>query len=191
MPAYTIYDKVSGRVIQSMNCSRDELDFMLGLRGGDYIEGDYDGRVYFVTVVAGEPLAVRFDQPGIQPPEWFAESRESLLARLAAIRYGIETGGTEMDGVRILTGRTDQAMTTQVFVTLRDGLVDEIDWKGADGWHRVTLAELEPVARAVAAHAQRCFSAERAVSEQIAALPDADIPAFDLTAAWDAAWSPA
>lgn len=118
------------------------------------------------------------------------ETRASLLARLAAIRYVRETGGAEMAGAQILTGRTDQAMTTQAFVTLRDGLVDAIDWKGADGWHRVTLAELEPVARAVAAHVQRCFSAERAVAEQIAALPDDDIPAFDLAAAWDAAWSP-
>lgn len=129
------------------------------------------------------------------PPQGYVlgspcDPRGAALSRLAAIRYARETGGTKLpNGALVLTGRTDQAMTTQAFVTLRDGLVDEIDWKGADGWHRVTLAELEPVARAVAAHVQRCFSAERAVSEQIAALPDADIPAFDLTAAWDAAWS--
>ena len=151
----------------------------------------WDGAQWNATPATIDPgLSVVSLRPSAVVSAPVPESRASLLARLAAIRYGIETGGTEMDGVRILTGRTDQAMTTQVFVTLRDGLVDEIDWKGADGWHRVTLAELEPVARAVAAHVQRCFSAERAVAEQIAALPDDDIPAFDLAAAWDAAWSP-
>jgi len=98
----------------------------------------------------------------------------------------VETGGTLLGGVRILTGRTDQTMTTQAFVTLQSGMVDGIDWKGPEGWRRVTLAELEPVARAVAAHVQRCFSTERVVSEQIAVV---DPQTFDLSAAWATAWS--
>jgi hypothetical protein len=79
-------------------------------------------------------------------------------------------------------------MTTQAFVTLQSGMVDGIDWKGPDGWQRVTLTELEPVARAVAAHVQRCFTTERTVSEQIAI---SDPQSFDLAVAWAEAWEQA
>lgn len=151
----------------------------------------WDGAQWNATPATIDPgLSVVSLRPSAVVSAPIPESRASLLARLAAIRYGVETGGTELAGAQILTGRTDQAMTTQAFVTLQSGMVDGIDWKGPDGWQRVTLAELEPVARAVAAHVQRCFSAERAVAELIATLPDADIPAFNLIAAWDAAWSP-
>ena len=136
-----------------------------------------------VTPPAGSVIGYASDSPGT--PDDHSYKRADLIARLAALRYRVETGGTSLGGVRILTGRTDQAMTTQAFVTLQSGMVDGIDWKGPDGWQRVTLAELEPVARAVAAHVQRCFTTERIVSEQIAA---ADPQTFDVQAAWAMAW---
>lgn len=145
-------------------------------------ESPTGGQAWCWTGAAWEPRDVPVAQEPVVPPV----TRNDLLSALAALRYRVEVSGTSLGGVRILTGRTDQAMTTQAYITLKFGMVAGIDWKGPEGWRRVTLTELEPVARAVAAHVQRCFSAELVVSEQIAT---ADPQTFDLSAAWAAAWS--
>lgn len=101
--------------------------------------------------------------------------REQLKDALAAHRFEIETGGVALpDGSRILTDRESQAQLTSAFQTLTQPFVEEIDWKGPDGWVTVTETELRPIAQAVARHVQGCFKAERQVSEQIDAAEDAE-----------------
>lgn len=74
----------------------------------------WDGAQWNATPATIDPgLSVVSLRPSAVVSAPIPESRTSLLARLAAIRYATETGGTEMAGAQILTGRTDQAMTTQ------------------------------------------------------------------------------
>lgn len=86
---------------------------------------------------------------------------------LADIRYQRETGGIELEGMKILTDRGSQAQLAGAYQSLASGLIPQTDWKAADGWMTVTKEQIEPVARAVATHVARCFAAEKAVSEQI------------------------
>lgn len=156
---------------------------------------DHRGEVWHDPATGAE---LQIDALDVSPPAGYVSgaapvvsvtvTRDALLARLAAVRYIDEVAGTTLaDGTRVLTGRDDQAMTLAAYTTLREGFRDSIDWKGPDGWVSVTLTALAPIARAMAAHVQRCFSAERAVAEQIAALTDAALSAFDVVAAFAAA----
>lgn len=90
-----------------------------------------------------------------------------LTGKLADIRYRRETGGIELEGMKILTDRGSQAQLAGAYQSLASGLIPQTDWKAADGWMTVTKEQIEPVARAVATHVARCFAAEKAVSEQI------------------------
>ncbi|EBB6195745.1 DUF4376 domain-containing protein [Salmonella enterica] len=87
---------------------------------------------------------------------------------LADVRYRKETGGIELEGMKILTDRESQAQLTGAYQSLASGLITQTDWKAADGWMTVTKEQIEPVAKAVATHVAGCFAAEKAVSEQIA-----------------------
>ena len=55
--------------------------------------------------------------------------------------------------------------------------LDRIDFKAAEGFVTLTREEALAIARAVAEHVQRCFSAERAAHVFIDGLRDTDIPA--------------
>lgn len=125
----------------------------------------------------------------IQPPS-LDYLREQMKTELATIRFVRETAGVTLpDGSKVLTDRESQAQVNSAYTTLRDGMVDTADFKGANGWVTVTLAEITPIAKAVAKHVQPCFTAERRVSEQqIDAAETLDaLLAIDLEAAFAAA----
>lgn len=89
---------------------------------------------------------------------------------IPAYRYEVETGGITLpDGTRVRTDRESQSQLANAYQSLSQPFVDEVDWKGPEGWITVTEAELEPIARAVARHVQACFTAERRVSERLEA----------------------
>ncbi len=114
----------------------------------------------------------------IDTDEWASlteQRRELRLQDLADHRWRIETGGVELpDGSRIHSDRESQAQLTSAYQSLTQPFVDDIDWKGPDGWVTVTETELRPIAQAVAEHVQGCFKAERRVSEQIDVAEDAE-----------------
>lgn len=86
-------------------------------------------------------------------------------------RWEVETGGiTLTTGVRVATGIDDQNRITSVVTNAERAGLEQVDFKAADGWTKVTLAELQAIATAVARHVQACFSAERAHHEAIDAL---------------------
>ena len=108
------------------------------------------------------------------PPEpevvTLASARAAKLAELAEWRYNQEVGGISIGGARIRTDRESQATITGAFISLSQGLATSVDWKAEGGvWVQLTLAEIAPLAAAVVAHVQACFSAERVLSEQIQA----------------------
>ncbi|WP_336268795.1 DUF4376 domain-containing protein [Vreelandella arctica] len=116
-------------------------------------------------------------------------SKEATQRELAAVRYNRETGGVELpDGSRIRTDRESQAQVNAAYTTLRDSFLTTADFKGENGWVTITLAEITPIAKAVAQHVQPCFTAERRVSEKINAAEDAEaLNAIDIAGEFAAA----
>jgi len=114
------------------------------------------------------------------------QAREQALARLAAYRFIIETGGIEVGGAEIKTDLESQAKIAGALQSMESGFVDSIEWKAANGWLTITLDQLKGIARAVAQHVQACYARERVLAEQVAALPDDldTLDAFDPAAAW-------
>lgn len=126
-------------------------------------------------------------------PEELAAEQEALRAQLvsdlADHRYGFETGGVTLpNGLSVRTDRGTRASITEAVNALEAGLmVAPIPWKLATGWVDLTHADLKGIASAVAAHVQAGFAAERSVQAQIEGA--ADLPAFDVPAAFAAALS--
>lgn len=116
-----------------------------------------------------------------------AAARARLHKNLADYRWGVETGGVDLAGSQIETTREAQAQISSTYSALKNGLVTSVEWKAATGWLVLDLSAFTPIAQAVATHVQACFAAERAVSTQIDALTDAELPGFNVVAAFDAA----
>lgn len=106
----------------------------------------------------------------LDPPE-VPITAEKLKSIVTAFRWEVETGGITLpSGVRVATGIDDQNRITSVVANAERAGLDEVDFKAAEGWAKVTLAELQAIATAVARHVQACFSAERVHHEAIDAL---------------------
>lgn len=116
-----------------------------------------------------------------------AEIRQDITDELAAHRYDFETGGIAVAGAHIKTDRESQAQLSAAYTSLKSGLIPNTDWKAANGFQTVTLAEIEPIAAAVAAHVRACFAAERAITADLDLLEDVDaLAAFDVAAEFEA-----
>lgn len=113
----------------------------------------------------------------------------SLLSDVAAKRWQVETDGIIVADVPIKTDRGSQAQLNSAFTSLKSGLIADTPWKAADGsFTLVTLAELEPVAKAVAEHISSCFAAERAHTEAINLLQtQVELDAYDIDTGWPSA----
>lgn len=93
-----------------------------------------------------------------------------LQDALADYRFTFEVSGLELaGGLRVLTDRESQSQLSNAYVTLKNGLIPDTDWKAENGWQLVDLAQIEPIARAVAAHGRGCFRGERVVQGLITA----------------------
>lgn len=96
------------------------------------------------------------------------QRRKVLLQELAEHRWQVETSGVALpNGARILTDRKSQAQANSAYTTLRNDFITTPDFKGESGWVLITLAEISPLAKAVARHVQPCFTAGRRVGEKI------------------------
>jgi len=115
-----------------------------------------------------------------------------LLAALADYRFKFEVGGLDVgDGLRILTDRESQSQLSNCFVDLKHGLVPDTDWKGSQ-WKLVDLQQIEPIAKAVAAHRRGCFRGERRVQAVIQeAAIIADLEAINIAELFEAAYQEA
>ncbi|AHD03100.1 DUF4376 domain-containing protein [Leisingera methylohalidivorans] len=125
----------------------------------------------------------------VTPEAKAAMARVALFADLARIRWKAETGGiTLQDGTTLPSDEVTARKLTSAVTSLQNGMVSEpVAWKFPGGWQDLTQAQIEAAAAAVAQHVQACFSAERAVHQQIEALSDADLAGFDVPAVFDAA----
>lgn len=133
----------------------------------------------------------------LNPPEPQINS-DQLKAAVTAFRWKVETGGITLpSGVAVATAIDDQNRITSVVANAERAGLDEVDFKSAQGWVKITLAELQAIAAAVARHVQACFSAERAHHEAIDALQaqhssapqvlQAALNAYDVAQGWPSA----
>ncbi len=100
--------------------------------------------------------------------ETLETAKAKKLAEVAAWRYGVETAGVTLGGATIRTDRESQSQITSAYTSLKNGLLTSVNWKSADGqWVALTLAQIEPIAAAVAQHVQSCFNAEMALTQQV------------------------
>lgn len=126
------------------------------------------------------------DDQGLVVRDVSVVTRELLIARLAAMRYAYETGGTKLaDGTPIKTGREDVTLLLAAYTRLQgkpEGTAT--DWKAPTGWLTVTLEQLEPIWHTCSDFIAGAFSAERKVAEQVDQLTEEGLPLFDLRAAF-------
>lgn len=154
----------------------------------EWFDGEYamiTGPNYRAESLAGSAAEAEAIAVGLSKP--------AMLDALAAYRFEFETGGLDLaGGLHILTDRESQAQLSSAFVTLQSGLVPDTDWKAANGWEVVTLEQITPIAKAVAAHVRGCFRGERTVQNAImAASTLAAIDAVDIRGQFDAAYAEA
>lgn len=124
-------------------------------------------------------------------PRSFEAVRAVLIARLADLRWRKETGGLVLPtGQTIQTNREAQGQISGALMSLQGGLIKSVDWKSGDTWVTLTLDQFAPMAAAVANHVQRCFAAEKAVTDLIGAAIDVDeLAGIELAAEFEAAYS--
>jgi hypothetical protein len=84
------------------------------------------------------------------------------LEELAAKRYEFETSGLDLGGTKIDTSRSSQAILTAAYISLKNNLIQSVDWKDESGtFVTLSLAEIEVLSTAVSVHVQQAFTKEK------------------------------
>lgn len=121
---------------------------------------------------------------------WIAEVQSELKEQATALRWRVMTGGMEISGVQVGTTIDDQNRITSVVANAAlAGLtdVDEVDFKSASGWIRISIGQVKAIAGAIGQFVQACYTAERARHEAIDLLATAqELHAYDVNAGWPA-----
>ena len=111
----------------------------------------------------------------------------STCRKATARRWDCETGGVMVGDMRVLTGVDDQNRITTVVANAQRAGMASVDFKGADGWTTISVAEVEAIASAIALHVQASFTAERIHHEAIDALQDlAAVQSYGVEQGWPA-----
>ena len=158
---YAIYKIIDGKIDRFMLSDPSTVDIQCQ-EGEEFFLNCPDDATHIIN---NEPVII---VPEVVPPT-LAEVKTAKLAELAAARYTEEIGGIVVGSVTIATDRESQAMMTGAYVSLKQGLMQSVIWKGDDGWVTATLTEIEPIAQAVGQHIQACFTKESQLAAQVAA----------------------
>lgn len=118
--------------------------------------------------------------------EYLAQWKTELNDHVAQKRFAVETGGVTLpDGTTIKTDRESQAQLSSAYTSLKNGLIPSTQWKADGTWLTVTLAEIEPIAQAVAVHVANSFNKEKAHQEAIDAITTfAEAESYDGSINW-------
>lgn len=133
------------------------------------------------TDVAGATAIMQ----AFDPLPW---EKEQALARLAAKRWAVMTGGTTVGGVAVKTDADGIASLTGAFNLAAAGVQNEFRFKvGAGEFQTLTADQMKGLFAAVAGFIQACYDNEKALSDQIAAVTDwKEARVFDVTQGWPA-----
>lgn len=108
--------------------------------------------------------------------------RKELGAYIRARAYELETGGMTVGGVRIPTGRDDQAMLSGAVNYLALNPTVRIDWQGEDGtFTTLGKAQVEAIASAVGTHVQAHFTRRKQLLQALAQTADSELGNFRAT----------
>lgn len=157
---------------------------------GEYKLGDdYEGQTY--DGLGPIPAWLSVDEPP-KPEPTLEEVRKATLDAATDQRWTVMTGGLTLPGgIAVGTSIDDQNRITSVVANAQlAGLTDadEVDFKAASGWVRITIGEIKSIAGAIGQFVQACYSAERLHHEAIDALETrAELDAYDVTAGWPSA----
>jgi hypothetical protein len=117
-----------------------------------------------------------------------ATAAQALMARTSEMRWQHETGGINIDAVRVATAIEDQNRITSVVANAVAAGVEAVDFKAESGWVSLSLSELQAIACAIARHVQACFTAERSHHDAIQALAAigdvAGLAAYNVEEGW-------
>ncbi len=95
------------------------------------------------------------------PEETLESVRRDKLLEVAAWRYAKETEGVYINGNLISATRDSQASLTATFTSMKEGFINTVNWKMADGtFVTLSLSDITAIAQAVVSHVQSCFDRE-------------------------------
>lgn len=135
-----------------------------------------------VTPVLPGATAIPYTLTLRQPADVLADK----LAQLAAYRYEKETAGITVNGTQIKTDRESQGAIASSYLSLKDGILNGVRWKGKNGWVSLTLPQARGIAQAVAEHVQACFQRESELTDALLAIVDNPVAVanYDITKGW-------
>lgn len=121
----------------------------------------------------------------MSPEAWTSEVLQELKDMATAVRWRVMTGGLTIEGgVTVSTGVDDVNRLTAAIASVSSD-EDEMDFKSASGWVRLTVGELKDIAASIGAFVQACYSAERAHHDAINLLDNpAAFNAYDVHSGW-------
>lgn len=129
-----------------------------------YIEQSIEYDKYFYDLVKdGDPELVNNKMvqklKAVDANEFDVKQR--LKEFVSNKRWQIETGGIVLNGSLVLTGTADQNRISSVLALCSvDSTLTTLDFKGADGWMKITTDMLKGIASAIGKHVQWCFTKE-------------------------------
>ena len=186
------YSEHEGRVyteveLRLMGVTEGEAISALGLSLLRYVMPAYDSGLYTVAP-AGDPF---FDgQTYVQEVATVARplevARAEVKRRATAHRWAVETGGISVANYgRVLTSIEDQNRIATAIQGCTSANIQEVDFKGADGWVSITREMLTQISVLIAEHVQLCFTRERELHEAAEACTDVPaLAAINIEADW-------
>ena len=186
------YSEHEGRVyteveLRLMGITEGEAASALGLSPLRYVMPDYDVGLYTVEP-DGDPF---FDgQVYVQKvgtvPRPLEVARTEVKRRATAHRWAVETGGISVANYgRVLTSIEDQNRIATAIQGCTSANIQEVDFKGADGWVSITREMLTQISVLIAEHVQLCFTRERELHEAADACTDVSmLAAINIEADW-------
>jgi hypothetical protein len=117
-------------------------------------------------LVNGELVDLTQEEIAARNAETTATEAKAITDHIKAYRRAKENGGITVSGVTV---QTDTESRTNLNGAV--ALNTSIDWKTDAGFVTLTAAQISAIATAVGQHVQKCFSAEKAVTEAHAITP--------------------
>lgn len=146
--------------------------------------GAYDSEAHAVDIYA---RALAGDFGTIAEYVEMAPAAADHRAAVASRRYMAETAGITVQGMAIATDRASQALITGATVAAMRDAAYSCQWKTADGFVKLTAAQILGIDTAVRAHIQGCFDRE---AELLTAIADASFTSAMLEQGWPDAGDP-
>lgn len=125
-------------------------------------------------LVNGELVDLTQEEIAARNAEQSATEAQAITARIQAYRREKENGGITVSGVTV---QTDVESRASLLGAKELGV--SIDWKTDAGFVTLTATQISAIATAVGTHVQKCFSAEKTVTEAHAATPYTSISAVE------------